>query len=127
MGENIKPEPPDRQGNLAKLLNFLFNRIALYRDYIIGFVGWFLVNGVLWSALTASVSAPRNGNEFGPFTLGICTLPIGFVVLLVLTYVPKTRKIGWGALAAIFLNLFISLILGLSNNAVCFVPFFIIR
>jgi sugar lactone lactonase YvrE len=93
------------------------------RKYILfasGFLGWYLVNGLLWLAVT------RDGFSMeGSGMLNLCFLPINLILLVVFSRKHSIRFIGLGILSALAVNLFISLILGMATNAGCFIPFFI--
>lgn len=80
---------------------------------VAGFLGWFLV------------TLPIYGQKMDQESLMICggvlfLANIGALILLLI----KLRSVGLGMLAALGVNLVISLILGLFNNALCFIPFY---
>ena len=90
-------------------------------DFAIGFVGWFLINGVLYACLIWLYSSiPNADSQGGIATLMLLALPllinIGLLVLLAFT----RRWIAFGALAAFGLLLLGGLLLGLLVYAVCF-------
>jgi hypothetical protein len=58
------------------------------------------------------------------FINGICVLPLNLAIMLLLLWKKFTRMISLGILTAYGVNLIISLILGLSTNAACLIPFF---
>jgi len=45
------------------------------------------------------------------------------VVVLIL-FLRYLRQVGWGMLSALAANMVVSLILGLAQNAFCFIPFY---
>ena len=61
-------------------------------------------------------------NLFYSFLLNYIVLPVNLIVLLGM--VSKRRRVAGGILAAIALNLVISLVRGATYNAVCAIPFF---
>lgn len=78
-----------------------------------GFFGWFLVTVLIY------------GQKFSPEALMMCgglLFLVNAVVLVLL--LSKLRPVGWGMLSALGVNFVISLMLGLANNAVCFIPFY---
>jgi hypothetical protein len=100
-------------------------------DFILGFLGWFVLNGVLGGALQL-VSAAINwaAGQAGIDTAGNLYLTAGLVVygLLFLVEVAViilfafTRTwIALGALAAIALGLFITICLAVLIGGACFV------
>lgn len=83
--------------------------------FISGFIGWFLVNGLLWSLI---------GSGGGAFIVNLFILPINIGVLIILAAIHKTRWIVWGILAAWAVNFIFAIILGVIWNGACLVPFF---
>lgn len=81
-------------------------------QFAAGFLGWFLVNGLIWLFFKDNIG------------LNLLVFPVNLIVLIVLFAVKKNRKYAQGVLAAVGVNLLISLILGLFFNAFCFIPFF---
>jgi hypothetical protein len=90
-------------------------------DFAIGFVGWFILNGVLYGALIALYSqAPTQDTQgdLAALLLGALPLLVNIVALVLLAF---TRYwIALGALAAFALLLVGGLIVGLIVYAVCF-------
>lgn len=88
---------------------------------VYGFVGWYVVNGIFWQAL-ANLSLNTNYN----LVTVLFPLPANLLVLIILAVMPWTRKIALGMLAAIAVNLVLSLALGVFINGVCFfAPFYV--
>lgn len=88
-------------------------KFKLTGEFVAGFLGWFLLTTLFY------------GQVRGQETLMICgglLFPVNLVVLIVL--LRKQPQMGWGMLSASAVNLVISLILGLVQNAFCFIPFF---
>ena len=90
-------------------------------DFAIGFVGWFIVNGLLYTCLIWLYSDLPTADSQGYIAaLVLLALPllinIGALVLLAFT----RRWIALGALAAFGLLLLGGLLLGLLLYAVCF-------
>jgi hypothetical protein len=99
-GDRLPEAPPAR-------------KFKLTWEFVAGFLGWYLVTGLIYAA--------GQGQE----TLIICgglLFPVN-VVLLIL-FLRRQPQLGWGMLSALGVNLVISLILGLSTSAFCFIPFF---
>ena len=94
------------------------------RDFSIGFLGWWLINGLVWFWVTNDA-----GNSMGDnaLLLYICVIPFFYLSQLVaiIVFAFRRRWIALGSTSAIALNLFIALVLGLTFNVTCFVPFFI--
>jgi hypothetical protein len=90
-------------------------------DFVIGFFGWFIVNGVLYACSIAVLSQFASESIPEPLpVLFLVALPllinIAALILLGLT----RRWIALGALAAFALLLIGTLLLGLIVYAVCF-------
>ena len=90
-------------------------------DFAIGFVGWFLINGVLYTCLIALYSRlPTQDSQGSIAALMLLALPllinIGMLVLLAFT----RRWIALGALVAFGLLLLGALVLGLLIYATCY-------
>jgi hypothetical protein len=90
-------------------------------DFAIGFVGWFLVNGMLYACLILLYSRiPSQDSQGSIAALLLLALPllinIGLLVLLAFT----RRWIALGALAAFALLLLGGLLLGLLAYTICF-------
>lgn len=94
-------------------------RSKRYGLFAAGFLGWFLVNGLWWQLIFRG--SQTGGTNFqGSF----CILPFSILMLILLGFNPRTRQITWGGLAAIAVNMTVSLALGLFFNAICLIPFF---
>ena len=101
--------------------------------FLIGFVGWIVVNGVLWTLIVLGIrwgtfsGVPYTGQIGGAagFYATIGFFPWAFLVNLgILIYLGFTRYwIGLGALTAFAANLLITVVLGLFWIGVCSVPF----
>ena len=87
--------------------------------FVGGFVGWFLVNGLLYW-----ISYGGMGRTSQPNQLFCIILPANVFTFIVLIVIKETRQIGWGMLSAIGLNILISTMIGSIFNAVCMIPFF---
>ena len=88
---------------------------GLKPDILIGFLGWFIINGLIWVLINFVIYHYR--------VLGFIFLifPINIAVFVVLSFV--RRQVALGILAAYALNLLITLGLGLSFWGVLGVPF----
>jgi len=103
---NPDPEPiPDSQKKI---------------EISIGLAGWYLVNGLIWFWVSPS---PVNGSGYSAL-FSFIMIPANILVLLVCALIPRLRNVALGILIALALNLFISLLLGMVANALCFIPFF---
>jgi hypothetical protein len=91
-----------------------------YIQFAGGFLGWYLVNGLLYQVLFLS-----DIDEEMALLFGLAILPINLILLVVLSIKHRTRFIGLGILSAMAVNLFVALVFGLGMNAQCFIPFFI--
>lgn len=85
-------------------------------SFLAGFLGWYLINGLIWLGLGNPVDS-----EYIP---NLLIFPINLLALIILSVGKRTRNVGLGILAALALNLLLSLILGALMNGVCFVPFY---
>lgn len=88
-----------------------------------GFLGWFVINGLVWLGLSGGIGPVSNGLAQGPGP-DCLMLPLNLVVLFLLSRKASTRPVAGGILAAVGTNFLVSLILGLSLNAFCLIPFF---
>ncbi len=86
-----------------------------WRDFLIGFVGWFLVNGGLWLLLSSQT----------PLSTACLLFPTNLGLLIILAIIRRTRWVALGILSALALNFVIALVRGLGFNGICFIPFFI--
>ena len=97
-----------------------FKRYGLFAA---GFLGWFLVNGLVWLLISRG-EMNLEEQEGMVFINALCVLPLNLAIMLLLLWKKFTRMISLGILTAYGVNLIISLILGLSTNAACLIPFF---
>ena len=100
--------------NVAKPAR-VWSRNEKIRDFLIGMVGWYVVNGAVWLVF-------QGGQSNGGF-LNLLILPINVVVLLVTAF--TRRYFALGLLASFAFNLLAALMLGATLNAFCWIPFFI--
>ena len=98
-------------------------KFKLTWQFAAGFLGWFLVNGLAWLILLSGRKF-SSGDETAVICNGALILPLNLIILVLLAWKVGTRQIAWGILAAWGVNLVVSLVLGLSTNAFCLVPFF---
>ena len=94
-------------------------------EVVVGMFGWYVVNGITWFLfLPPSRSSLQGGYgaEIDIFSLGL--IPFNIIFLMILGSIPRTRMIALGILMALALNFLISLLLGMTMNAFCFIPFF---
>jgi hypothetical protein len=90
-----------------------------WQGFLVGFLGWYLVNGLIWYF----INDPTSDGQSRLFNLFI--FPANLLVLIVLSAIRRTQAIGLGILAALGLNLVLSLILGTVMNGICFFPFYL--
>ena len=92
------------------------SRFEKRRDLLIGFVGWFVVSGVIALALKDQI---YGGNK----NLGICLTPVNLIALFSLVFWREWMALGW--LAAYALNLLVALVMSQQiSGAACGLPFF---
>ncbi len=89
--------------------------IKFILKFLGGFLGWYLVMGLIYTLLKSYATGTSCS---GPLLF----MQIGAYISLLVN--KKTTDIGWGVLSALGVNLVISLVLGLTFNAFCAVPFF---
>lgn len=88
-------------------------------DFVAGFGGWYLLNGLVWLLI---------GYNYGWLegTYGVPNLllfPLNVILLIV--FLIFRRWIGLGILGALALNLLIALVMSIVVNGVCAVPFWV--
>ncbi len=88
------------------------------RDFSIGFIGWWVVNVLIW-ALMSLIGPDSQGIIF--MTINLFVFPINVLVLIFLAF--RRRWAALGILATYAVNFVIALIIGLDVNAFCWVPF----
>ncbi len=118
----LPPAPPVRA-----LAAPLTRRQKIVR-VLIGFTGWYLVNGLFWLLVLQLTPAKINRSdvEFTAVIGWAITLAVfNALALLFAAMIRPTRWIALGMLAAIALNFILSLILDLWFNALCMMPFYI--
>ncbi len=94
------------------------------RDFLIGFGGWWIVNGLIWLLIIGFL---QGGQTHGVLWYNggienLCVLPLNVIALIILALL--RRWISLGMLSAVALNLAIALVLGLTEYGTCAVPFF---
>lgn len=107
--EGIVPSPPNEQPPESPPAR----KFKLNRKFVIGFLGWYLVTALVFGVVTLDA-----------YSNGCIIFPAQVLTLIILLSVRTVRDIGWGMLSAIAFNLLISLMVGLGDDAICFVPFF---
>jgi len=108
--KTLRP-PPERE----------LSRNEKIRHLAIGFFGWYIINGIIWFIMLGGGSGGGGYDYFG----GLFTFPANMLVLIILSAIKSTRRIALGILVALALNLLIALVLGVSINGICFIPFYI--
>ena len=85
-------------------------------DLVVGFVGWYAINGLAWACLMEpGCSGPVGSVWWLPLPINILAL-VGFAIFRL--------YLGLGMLAAVAVNLTITLTRGLVVYAIFFIPFF---
>ena len=115
LGVKVPEKPPAA----PKIVPPPLSTAAKRREFMIGFVGWWVVNGALWLGLTGGEGLGPGG--FG-IILNLLLFPANLLMLIVLAFI--RRWIALGGLAAIAVNLLIALIMGVALAGFCFIPFF---
>lgn len=128
-------EPPAANPRIPVSIHSRLGKLILNREFqewlkfAVGFFGWYLASGIAWSQYSAPPAAADDRQGYGVLMnmafFSLLYLAIAVVLLLVFAVTPSTRSIAKGLLLALALNFFISLLLGLTTNANCFIPFFI--
>lgn len=116
--------PGDAANEKADRKRTQMSPAAKRRDFLIGFFGWFVLNGLVW-LLVAVVGQEGDFHDplnYGEGLVNLCVLPLNVLALIILAF--WRRWISLGMLSAVALNLFIALILGLTEYGTCAVPFF---
>jgi hypothetical protein len=95
------------------------NRNEKILDFVIGFVGWFLINGLLYGCSIAilQVMAFETSDSIVVLLLGVLPLLINIAALIFFAF--TRRWIALGALAAFALVLVGVLLIGLFIYTVC--------
>ena len=131
-GKTVSPgdEQPKASGTYARSSGDGLKSVEFEQDlktkrilFAVGFFGWYLINGGAWFLYSPNQNA-LGGQGYG-IVLNLLLLPANAVLLLIFAIIRSTRRVALGILAAVAFNFFISLLLGLSTNATCFIPFFI--
>lgn len=117
-------ENPEPIKNQTEISTPPISPLRKWAYFAIGFIGWYLVNGLLFLLLGAKLGFSDLTNEALLF-VNLIIFPANLIITIILTVMRSTRIIGFGILSALGLNLLISLIMGIFLKGVCFVPFFI--
>ena len=99
--------------NMAAPVKAPASKITLVVQFAAGFLGWFLAAALFYGQVMDQEALMICGGALFPVNLLLLFLLLKFI-----------RFAGWGMLAALGVNLIVSLIQGLTNNAFCFIPFF---
>ena len=98
------------------------------RDFLFGFVGWWIISGLVWLGVTkGNFSIPSRIWSELLALFELVFLLLFFLTQLIALIILAFRR-GWialGMLSAIAMNIVITLLIGLTQNAFCFAPFFI--
>lgn len=120
----LPPEPEQSQGPSHSDLAISKRRRWLLAGA--GFLGWYIVNGLFWLIyMQLAVKNPNAIYGLSPYLdIAMLATVVNVILLIVLALIRRTRWIALGVLGAWAVNLAISLVLGLSFNALCLTPFF---
>ncbi len=124
MNENPAPLPPEQPPGPAAPGPASSKR----RRWLLagaGFLGWYIVNGLFWLIYVQLPTKDPNAiYGLSPYlNMAMLATVINVILLIVLVLIRRTRWIAQGVLAAWAVNMAISLVLGLSFNALCLTPF----
>ncbi|MBK9944641.1 MAG: hypothetical protein IPP13_23855 [Kouleothrix sp.] len=86
-------------------------------DFVIGFLGWFLLNGLLYAGVIGITSTVTMSDSIGIILL---TLPLLINIGLLIFLGFWRRWIALGALVAFALLLLAALVIGILVYAICF-------
>ena len=89
-------------------------------DFVLGFVGWFLVNGILYGCSIAILQALDSGSPDSIPVLLLGVLPLLINIGALIFFAFTRRWIALGILAAFALVLVGVLLLGLVIYAICY-------
>lgn len=84
-------------------------------NIFIGFLGWFLINSIIWLLLDYAVF------HYRAYGLVCLILPVNIIAFIIFTF--KQRQLAWGMLAAYSVNLLIAAGLRVSFWGMLGVPF----
>ena len=96
-----------------------WSRNEIIRDLLVGFVGWYAANGLVWVVISGGTIG---SGEFAGF-VNLLVLPINVLVLIIAVFVRPWFALG--LLASYGVNLAVALLLGATINGVCWIPFFV--
>jgi hypothetical protein len=89
-------------------------------DFVIGFLGWFLVNGMLYVLLVLILQQLPSDTQGSSIAVLLGALPLLINIGALILFGFVRRWIAFGALAAFALSLVTILVIGLLVYAVCF-------
>ena len=84
-------------------------------NIFIGFLGWFLINSIIWILLDYAIF------HYRAYGLVCLILPVNIIVFIALSF--KQRQFAWGMLAAYLVNLLIAVGLRVGFWGIMGVPF----
>ena len=87
-------------------------------DFVIGFIGWFMVNGLMYACSVSIISNLDSGSD--TLQIGLLALPLVINIVGLILLSTTRRWIALGALAAFALLLVGVLLIGLLVYAICF-------
>ncbi|HNP88854.1 MAG: hypothetical protein JST60_17880 [Chloroflexi bacterium SZAS-1] len=96
------------------------NRNEKVLDFVIGFLGWYLLNALLYGGTITLLSMFDSSNSQNVAALGLLALPLLLNIGALVGLGMWRRWIAFGALAAFGIALLMVLILGILIYAVCY-------
>lgn len=90
-------------------------------DFVLGFIGWFLINGLLYTGSIIVINKlPSGGSATDAITLLALAAPLLINIAALIYFGFARRWVALGALAAFALTLLGTLVLGALVYAICF-------
>jgi hypothetical protein len=99
------------------------SRNEKWRDFLIGFLGWYAVNVPIWLFLTNLYQSSNTSASSAPLSLSCLLFPVNVLVLVICAF--TMRWVALGILTSYAANFLLAMMLGLMFQAACWIPFFI--
>jgi MFS family permease len=99
-----------------------------FHSFLIGFVGWFVINSVLAMFLGGVIlgpgllSGPSTSSDYTFICPGALLLLLSIVIMIIAAF--KRSMIALGIVAAYAANIAITLVIGVGYASICGVPFY---
>src|SRR5262245_61978666 len=91
-------------------------------DFVIGFIGWFLANGLMYTLLVQLLGLAEPDTQSSLVVLVLLVLPLVVNIAAMIFFGFRRRWIALGALAAFGALLALVVVLGVLAAAFCFGP-----